>query len=137
MTKITIETKKLDQIARSLNRNVQDVLEALAFDVEASAKQRAPYDTTALRNSIYTITKRSNGYDAASSAAANLRPGVSVEPHPPVSGKVIARVGPCVEYGAFVELGTDKMSARPFLVPALEETAKTYASGKKWRKIVE
>ena len=34
----------------------------------------------------------------------------------------VVRIGTNIEYGPFVELGTSKMSARPYLVPALMES---------------
>lgn len=135
--KVDIDLSEVDRIARSLNKNIEDVLKMMAFEIEGLAKQLAPYDTTALRNSIYTVTKDSNNFDVAAAAATRLRPGVSVEAHPAISGDVIARVGPCVEYAAFVELGTERMAAQPFLVPAFQKTVKEYNTGKKWKKLFE
>lgn len=63
--------------------------EALAIAVESEAKRRAPVDTGRLRASIT--------HDSDATGAI---------------------VGTNVEYAPFQELGTSKMQAQPFLVPA-------------------
>jgi phage gpG-like protein len=67
-------------------------LAKLAVMVETGAKQRCPVDTGRLRSSITWRLEQ-----------------------PPLT----AIVGSNVEYSAFVELGTRRMAARPYLVPAL------------------
>ena len=89
---ITLDTRRLDEIARSLDMNTDQVLRSLAFQVEAEAKKRAPVDTGALKSSIMTNRK----------------------------GKGWYWVQDGVEYGIYQELGTHKMRAQPFMVPAVE-----------------
>lgn len=62
-----------------------------AFDVEAKAKQYAPVDTGFLRNSIGT----------------DFAPGRAV-------------IGPTAHYGAFVEFGTARQQAQPYMTPAAD-----------------
>lgn len=70
-------------------------------DIAAGAKNRAPVDTGALRNSISTSTTRS---------ASTVR----------------GEVGPTVHYGHFVELGTVNNRAQPYLRPATDAVLPGY-----------
>lgn len=106
---IKLDTRELDRIARGLNTNTRKVIEGLAFEVEAGAKQLAPVDTGAMRASIFTEIEQ--------------------------EGPVVARVGPSVEYAPYVELGTWKMGARPFLVPALQTVAWKLNNGITWQEL--
>lgn len=69
------------------------VIRKTAFDIEASAKTAAPVDTGNLRNSI--------GTDIS-------------------NGGLTAVIGPGAAYGIYVELGTSRMAAQPFLGPAYD-----------------
>jgi HK97 gp10 family phage protein len=110
MTTIKLDTRELDRIASKLGTNTRSVIEGLAFEVEARAKAIAPVDTGALRNSIFTEIGK--------------------------TGAVVARVGPSVEYGPYVELGTYKMGARPFLAPALQTVAWKLNQGITWQELL-
>lgn len=70
-------------------------------EVVSVAKQNAPVDTGTLRDSIEG-TVRTDG------------------------GDIILVVGSPVEYAVYVEFGTSKMEAQPYLRPALEEVEKDY-----------
>lgn len=72
-------------------------LEGCGSVLEAFAKQLCPVDTGRLRDSI---THEVHG--DSTSAGTN------------------------VEYAPYVELGTSKMAAKPYLKPALFDNAKTY-----------
>lgn len=87
--------------------NNASFIKAIGFAVEGLAKIKSPVDTGALRNSIYTRTQ-----NTTSTANANELPE-------PPNGSVY--VGPSVEYAIYQELGTRKMEAQPFLIPALRE----------------
>src|SRR5262245_40306010 len=86
-----------------------------AFDVERYAKQGAPVDTGALKNSIYTVTEDSSGFGRA---RPDVAPGASLFPevHRPPEGHALVVVG--VSYGIFQELGTIHMAAHPYMYPA-------------------
>jgi len=91
MTKL--DTRVLDAIAKGLDKNSDQVLASVAFQVEAEAKVRAPVDTGALKNSIHTEKKKVGLYWVADA----------------------------VNYGIYNELGTSRMSAHPFMKPAVEK----------------
>lgn len=92
----------LDKLLRqltNLNDNVEKGIERGlakgALRVEIAAKEQTPVDTGKLRGSIQT----------------NLSPKQ-------------AEVGTNVEYAPYVELGTSKMAAQPYLYPALAANRK-------------
>lgn len=64
-----------------------------AYAIEASAKQKCPVRTGALRRSIHTVLS---------------------------NGGMRAVVGPSVDYSAYIEFGTRHMAARPYMRPAAE-----------------
>lgn len=68
-----------------------------AADVEATAKTLAPVDTGHLRSSI--------------------------QHHP--TGALSAEVTVGAEYGPYVEFGTSRMGAQPFLTPAVQQHGPT------------
>jgi len=96
MTSIRLDTTKLDALARGLKVNTKDALAAVAFQVEANAKSniiaKDIIDTGAMMNSVQTTQQSPNSY----------------------------WVHDGVEYGIYHELGTHKIGARPFMVPAVE-----------------
>lgn len=70
-------------------------------DIQAGAQNRSPVDTGALRNSVTSELQRNGG---------TLR----------------GEVGPTVNYGAYVELGTSRMRAQPYLRPATDAVIPGY-----------
>lgn len=134
---IHFDTKELDRLIKDSGENAETIMESLAFDVEREAKQNAPYLTGALKNSIYTKTKHSDGYSRAASEAKSANPKVNTDPLPELQGKVVAEVGPCVDYAIYLELGTRFMAAHPYLLPATEHVAQKLNSGETWRRMFE
>jgi len=74
---------------------VSVVVRKTALDTERDAKALAPVDTGNLRSSIGTDVT-----DTGSSVAAEI--------------------GPTAHYGLFVEVGTSKMAAQPYMGPSLD-----------------
>lgn len=79
---------------------ISRALEAIGIECETRAKKLCPVDTGRLRNSITHTIDSDNEY---------------------------AVIGTNVEYGPYVELGTSKQKAQPFLVPAAERNKKVYS----------
>jgi HK97 gp10 family phage protein len=121
-----------------MDSNFEDVLEDIAFNIERQAKALAPVAKSSpgitggtLRNSIHTKTKHKS-----TSPGPVLRPNVTVSDMPEAGGKVVAVVGSGVEYAAYVELGTSRMAAQPYLGPAAEGVVSKVNDGT-FRKLVE
>lgn len=77
------------------------VVRKAALDVEAKAKTAVPVDTGATRNSI----------------------GVDVS-----DGGMSAAVGPTTSYAPYLENGTRRMRARPYMAPSLDAVAPTFVT---------
>lgn len=99
---------EFELIAQNLNRASREVMpkarqamkKALG-DISAGAKNRAPVDTGALKGSISTSTQGNRDYARG-------------------------EVGPTVHYGGFVERGTSRMRAQPYLRPATDAVLPGY-----------
>jgi HK97 gp10 family phage protein len=65
--------------------------------VKAAAAAMAPVQTGALKSSIYYELDETGG------------------------GDLMVQIGTNIRYGGFVEFGTHKMAAQPYLRPALDE----------------
>lgn len=85
------------EVLAALENAARRGLEAIGMAAEGYAKEKAPVDTGRLRNSISHVSDSEAAY-----------------------------VGTNVEYAPYVELGTVKMAARPFLKPAVAEHADEY-----------
>jgi HK97 gp10 family phage protein len=127
MTDVVIDTVKLDQLIKDAPEMVDKAIRATAFSVEASAKMLAAVDTGAMRASIFTKTSRSNGFDAAGEGVIGKNAMVEpMDPTPTDCPLMTAYVAPGVNYAYWVEFGTGKMAARPFLTPAVEKANETF-----------
>lgn len=102
---MSVDARKLRKIIADLKPGADRILRTSAFTIEGGAKQRAPVATGALRASIHTEPK----------------------------GPLFYRVTDGVEYGVFQELGTHRMAAQPFMVPAVEEERKHFE--KAWAEL--
>ena len=96
-------TKKMewygDDVIREVNKRLPWAVREACVIVQGSAKGYSPVDTGALRDSI------------------------TIEPINEHSGKV----GPAMEYDIFVEMGTRRMAAQPYMRPAADNNRKKVA----------
>lgn len=90
---IVVRRNDLPTVPAALKDEAVKLVAQHAYQIQAAAQQKAPVRTGLLRRSIHTVF--SNG-------------GMS------------AVVGPSVVYGIFVEFGTRRMAARPYMRPAAE-----------------
>ena len=95
MSYLEINGAALAELFESPSGEVAKDLQRRALQVDRAAKQLCPVDTGRLRSSITNeIGQDSEG--------------------------LVATIGTNVEYAPHVELGTSKMAAQPFLLPALD-----------------
>lgn len=95
MSYVQINGDALRELFESPSGEVAKDLQRRALRVEGAAKRLCPVDTGRLRSSITNEL----GTDAEG---------------------LVAVIGTDVEYAPYVELGTSRMAAQPFLLPALE-----------------
>ena len=91
-------TSRVKDVQTELATKVDKALEEIGGKCETYAKKLCPVDTGHLRNSI----THQRATDNVAEEAAEL-------------------VGSNVEYAPYVELGTYKMDAKPYLRPAVED----------------
>jgi HK97 gp10 family phage protein len=91
---VTLDTSVLDHITAQMEPEARKVVNKYGLIIASQAAQNAPVDTAALRNSLLSESGMTDDL------TYTVRDGVT--------------------YGIFQELGTSKMAAQPFLVPALE-----------------
>ena len=148
---VTLDTRELDRIAAHFQKDIEDIIIAVAFEVEREAKKNCPVLTGALKNSIYTRTRKSGGGFSASmikgfAKIVRKNAGVgsrNVTELPEPQGDEIAVVGPTVDYGFWVEFGHDiktkdgkrHIAGRPYLGPATEHWRQKINSGDMFRSL--
>lgn len=92
---VTIDTTVLDKLTEEAQPRATLLVTKYGMAVLADAMRLAPVDTGALKNSLPTNSR--------------------------LEDALTYIVSDGVEYGIFQELGTSKMAAQPFLIPALEK----------------
>ncbi len=106
--RVTKDTTKLQKLRNDLDPRAWAVVRKAAFDTEAGAKDRAPFKTSALKNSGY----------------------VDEDP-----GHLRARIGFSMGYAIYQEFGTRFMKAHPFLIPAFEAVRKGFLAA--WKELTK
>lgn len=96
---VTVNEDNSEEVSRGIVRAIDRALEEIGMAAEGYAKRACPVDTGNLRNSIA---------------------------HAVESAEDAVYVGTNVEYAPYVELGTRRMAAQPFLRPAATEHGGTY-----------
>lgn len=88
-----------DEVLKGLSDAVERALTRIGLAAEGYAKKECPVDTSNLRNSITHEVRQS---------------------------EKAAYIGTNVEYAAYVELGTVRTKAKPYLKPAAAEHSTVY-----------
>lgn len=96
---LKISVDNTDAVLEELDGAVERALEAIGMQVENYAKMLCPVDTGNLRNSI------THEYEPSEQAEY---------------------VGSAVEYAAYVEMGTSRSKAQPYLRPAVMDHTSEY-----------
>jgi HK97 gp10 family phage protein len=101
---IVIKSNRLPEISAAIRPAVVKEVQVAAFSIEAKAKEKVAVKTGTLRRSIHSVFS---------------------------NGGLTGIVGPSVLYGKFVEFGTRRMGARPFMRPAAEQVLPKFADAVK------
>ena len=96
---ITIDDKRLKRYIKDKPDEIKDVIKVAASDIEKHAKEHVAVDTGDTKSSIF-VGFEDDGFTA--------------------------RISPKTEYAPHIEFGTSKVSARPFMIPALESERKPF-----------
>lgn len=91
---VRVISNRLPEMPAQIRTAVATEVKRATLDVEAKAKALTPVKTGTLRRSIHSIFE---------------------------NGGLTGLVGPSVLYGKFVEFGTRRMGARPYMRPAAEQ----------------
>ena len=94
VAKVVIETKALDKLTAEMKPKAAKIVKTYGNMMTSTAITLAPVDTG---NLINTISSNSQMVD-----------------------ELTYRIQDATEYGIFQEIGTSKMAAQPFIVPAVE-----------------
>jgi HK97 gp10 family phage protein len=135
----SLDTSGLEQFTENFRREAEKVVLMTAFNIEGDAKIETPVDTGALRASIYTVTMYGNGYERAIAEAESVywsnkigqdtSVGMPLSPRvPEPASPLVAVVAVGMAYGIYVEFGTDRMAARPFMLPAADRNRSFFAT---------
>lgn len=96
---VTVNEDNTEEVSQGIVRAMDRALEEIGLAAEGYAKRACPVDTGNLRNSITHVVE---------------------------SGEDAVYVGTNVEYAPYVEMGTSRTAAQPFLRPAATEHGSTY-----------
>jgi hypothetical protein len=128
-TRVVIVFDNIPVVAQRLHGAVAKLVKTAAFNVETRAKNHATVDTGAMKSAIYTVTREGSwrggdpgGYESATAEALSLNPKAEMqdeEPRPERDTLAIVHAG--MNYSVYVEYGTGKMAAKPFMAPAAAE----------------
>ena len=114
---VKLDTSGLDRLIQTAPEQIDAAVRATAFQVQGIAQMLSPVLTGANRSSIYT--KTSKGTQGSPGDLGDVLPDVDI---------CEAVVGPSMEYSAFLEYGTSRMAARPYLTPAAEQAPRLFAA---------
>lgn len=140
---IKIIQDNTDEVIAAKDAAVMRALEAIGLQAEGYAKLKAPVDTGLLRNSIthavsgqkpalekyksnktHASTKATEKAGTAGKAVSPVREGSYSDSAP--GGEDAVYIGTNVEYAPYVEYGTRRTKAQPFLKPAVQDHAEEY-----------
>ena len=102
----------MDAVLEALGELLGQAMIAIGMTAESNAKQE-------ITKAVYDTPESKSGYVRTGRLRNSITYGVD-------TAEPAVYIGTNVEYGPFVELGTSKMAARPFLKPAVENYGEQY-----------
>lgn len=114
-----------DAIKKALEDAIPVALESVGLQAEGYAKDACPVDTGLLRNSITFALSGGNAHTSEYQDAGRNQYGY-YSGTAPESDNPCVYIGTNVEYAPYIELGTVKSAAQPFLKPAAADHKDQY-----------
>lgn len=115
------------QATQTIEHGVEHFIAQMAMRIRDVAKDNLHVgygvDTGAMQESISAITSEGSDYAEHVGAASGMNPEADFAPEVALEDDYSAAVQVPVHYAAFVELGTSRGPAQPFLTPAVELVA--------------
>ena len=108
---VTLTSNK-DEILEALGEQLGQAMIAIGMTAESNAKQE-------ITKAVYDTPESKSGYVRTGRLRNSISYGVD-------TSEPAVYIGSNVEYAPYVELGTSKMQARPFLKPAVENYVEQY-----------
>lgn len=108
---VTLTSNK-DEILEALGEQLGQAMIAIGMAAESNAKQE-------ITKAVYDTPESKSGYVRTGRLRNSISYGVDTD-------EPAVYIGSNVEYAPYVELGTSKMRARPYLKPAVENYAGEY-----------
>lgn len=105
-------TSNKDEILEALGEQLGQAMIAIGMAAESNAKQE-------ITKAVYDTPESKSGYVRTGRLRNSITYGVD-------TSEPAVYIGSNVEYAPYVELGTSKMRARPYLKPAVENYAGEY-----------
>ena len=121
MINLTVTVKNdFGKLTAAALREVDKAVRKAAFDIEREAKLLAPVDTGFLRASIYTVTQGRSGFKVSSATASGAAQRTLFN-QVAVTNPYEAVVAVGAEYGIYLEYGTSRNRAQPYMTPAVQK----------------
>ena len=108
---VTLTSNK-DEILEALGEQLGQAMIAIGMTAESNAKQE-------ITKAVYDTPESKSGFVRTGRLRNSISYGVDTD-------EPAVYIGSNVEYAPYVELGTSKMRARPFLKPAVENYGEQY-----------
>lgn len=108
---VTLESN-IDEVLKALGDQLGQAMIAIGMAAESNAKDE-------ITKAVYDTPESKSGYVRTGRLRNSITYGVD-------TSEPAVYIGSNVEYAPYVELGTSKMAARPFLKPAAENYAEQY-----------
>jgi len=120
-----LDRRKLAGASVNFKKAAEKAVMATAHAIAEDAQTNAPKATGSLAASLYVVGQEEDGYQQAADSVRSLNPKAELfdqlPPERDALGESSAYVVSAVFHAVFVEMGTVKHGAEPFLNPALEK----------------